>query len=415
LGIAGVFFFFCLALLPQSPPTSSLVGDERALCQRLQEGEEYRTPLPDLVRYGQRVFEASFTLLEGAGRPLTKGTGLPITDPSRALVFPRAVNRVSGPDANSCFGCHNQPAAGGAGDFATNVFVLAQRFDFADFSDRDVTPVKFSSDERGHAVTLSTIGNSRSTPSLFGLGYYEMLARQITQDLQSLRASLEPGATVQLTSKGITFGFLTRRDNGTWDTSRVEGLAPESLRCSNPTDPPSLMILPFHQAGAVVSIREFTVNSFNQHLGMQATERFGIGTDPDGDGVTNELNATDITACTLFQAALPVPGRVIPSSSERRDAARLGEVQFAAIGCVRCHIPALPLDRRGWIFTEPSPLNKTGTLSAQTMKPISLDLSSADLPNPGWTRKAASSWFRSSPISNCTTSAPARLMPTTRT
>jgi hypothetical protein len=348
----------------------------------VQEGDEYRIPLSALLRYGRRVFEAHFTLLEGAGRPLTKGTGLPITDPSHALVFPRAVNRISGPDANSCLGCHNQPVTGGAGDLATNVFVLAQRFDFADFSGRDVTPAKSSNDERGHAVTLSTVGNSRSTPGLFGLGYYEMLARQITQDLQSLRNSLDPGATVQLTSKGIAFGRLTRRDNGAWDTSRVEGIPPESLRSANPVDPPSLIILPFHQAGAVVSIREFTVTSFNQHLGMQATERFGIGTDPDGDGISNELNAADITACALFQAALPVPGRVVPSTLERQNAARLGEAQFSAIGCARCHMPALPLDRRGWIFTEPGPLSKEGTLSAQTVKAVSLDLSSPDLPQP---------------------------------
>jgi hypothetical protein len=31
-----------------------------------------------------------------------------------------------------------------------------------------------------------------------------------------------------------------------------------------------------HQAANVVSLREFTNNAFNQHHGMQSTERFGL-------------------------------------------------------------------------------------------------------------------------------------------
>ena len=44
---------------------------------------------------------------------------------SGPLTGPR-FTRVSAPEANSCAGCHNQPQAGGAGDFVANVFVLAQ-------------------------------------------------------------------------------------------------------------------------------------------------------------------------------------------------------------------------------------------------------------------------------------------------
>lgn len=46
--------------------------------------------------------------------------------------------------------------------------------------------------------------------------------------------------------------------------------------------PPSLVIRPFHQAGRVVSLREFSNNAFNHHHGIQSSERFGAGTDPDG-------------------------------------------------------------------------------------------------------------------------------------
>jgi hypothetical protein len=58
----------------------------------------------------------------------------------------------------------------------------------------------------------------------------------------------------------------------------------------------------------VVSLREFTNNAFNHHHGIQSTERFGKDTDPDGDGHMNEMTRADVTAATLFQAQLPVPG-----------------------------------------------------------------------------------------------------------
>jgi hypothetical protein len=231
------------------------------------------------------------------------------------------------------------------------------------------------------AVTLQSIANSRSTTDMFGSGYYEMLARQITADLQKIRDSLQAGEHAPLISKGISFGVLKRRMDGTWDTSGVEGLPAQSTASEDCQHPPSLLILPFHQAGAVVSLRQFTINAFNQHLGMQATERFGIDTDPDGDGITNELTRADITAATIFQATLPIPGRVVPKDPEVRKAVAEGERLFSAIGCVSCHIPALPLDREGWIYTEPNPYNPPGNLQPGGAATFSADLTAQGLPS----------------------------------
>jgi hypothetical protein len=64
-------------------------------------------------------FHAKFTAQEGAGRPLSKGTGAPLSDLSSALVFPRNFDRISSPDSNSCSGCHNAPILGGGGDRVT--------------------------------------------------------------------------------------------------------------------------------------------------------------------------------------------------------------------------------------------------------------------------------------------------------
>jgi len=147
-------------------------------------------------------------------------------------------------------------------------------------------------------------------------------------------------------------------------------------------DPPSLIIRPWHQAGNVVSLREFTNNAFNQHHGIQSTERFGLNTDPDGDGFTNEMTRADVTAVALFQATLQVPGRVIPNDPAVEQAVLLGEKLFEKARCVSCHIPSLTLDRRGWIYTEPNPYNPRGNLRTGETQTVRVDLSSNLLPLP---------------------------------
>jgi hypothetical protein len=223
---------------------------------------------------------------------------------------------------------------------------------------------------------------------LFGSGYIEMLARQMTADLQALRNGVAPGGSVALVTKGVSFGTLRRSADGTWNTSGVEGLSAGSLASANAASPPSLVIKPFHQAGAVVSIREFTNNAFNHHHGMQSAERFGVGTDVDGDTFTNELTSADISAATVFQATLPPPGRVIPRFRPLEQAVLRGEQLFVSVGCSHCHVQALPLDHGGWIFTEPNPFNPPGNLQLQsahgkTGQPVlALNLNSKVLPGP---------------------------------
>jgi CxxC motif-containing protein (DUF1111 family) len=142
------------------------------------------------------------------------------------------------------------------------------------------------------------------------------------------------------------------------------------------------VIRPWHQAANVVSLREFSNTAFNQHHGLQSTERFGVDTDPDGDGVKNELTRADITAVSVFQAALQVPGRVIPRDREIEQAALNGEKVFSQIGCASCHIPRLPLDKKGWIYSEPNPYNPPGNLRTGETKTLYMDLASDELPAP---------------------------------
>lgn len=134
---------------------------------------------------------------------------------------------------------------------------------------------------------------------------------------------------------------------------------------------------------------------------MQAEEQFGLNTDPDGDGFTNELTTADLTAVSIFQATLAVPGRVIPNDPAVERANLKGEALFNQIGCATCHAtlpltaknnPGLP-GQPGWIYFEPNPYNpNTGPNSPNLQLgpanyPISapalpVDLTDDDLPQP---------------------------------
>ncbi len=361
-----------------------VIGREVAIADHLRDGEEFMVPLPELLAHGQELFAANWTSQEGAGRPLSKGTGAMLSDSDNPLTFPRNFNRISGPDANSCAGCHNAPfgIAGGGGDIVANVFVLGQRFDFVTFDLADYLRTKGMVDESGAERTIQTLANNRATLGMFGAGYIEMLARQMTADLQAIRDTVAVGQYKPLFTKGVSFGILGRRADGAWDTARVEGLPAPSLLTTGATDPPSLLIRPFHQAGAVVSLRQFSINAFVQHHGIEAEERFGVGSDPDGDGFVNEMTRADVTAVSIYQATLAVPGRVIPNDPLIEQAVWQGEQLFTTIGCAVCHMPTLPLENNGWLFSEPNPYNPSGNLQPNGVAPLVVDLTDERLPSP---------------------------------
>src|SRR5438105_4966570 len=333
------------------------IGREVAIPRHLQNGEEFQISLSRLLQFGEQLFTANWTVQDGQGRPLAKGVSAPtlLSDVSSPLVFPRNFNRFSAPKAKSCAGCHNLPIVGGAGDIVGNVFVLGQRFDSITMDHSDAMPTRGAVDESGRFVNALNFADSRATPGMFGSGYLELLAREITADLRAIESALQPGQSAELVSKGIVFGRIVRKPDGTWDVSNVAGLPPQAINSSGASDPPSLILQSWHQVGNVVSLRQFTVNAFNHHHGMQAEERFGTGIDQDGDGFINELTRADITAATLFQAAMAVPGRVIPDDPVLQSAILNGETLFAKIGCASCHIPSLPLNNS--MYTEPNPYN----------------------------------------------------------
>src|SRR5262249_16668317 len=155
--------------------------------------------------------------------------------------------------------------------------------------------------------------NERNTLGMMGAGPIEMLAREMSAELIAIREDAAKEARAcghsvrkPLVAKGVSFGQILVEPDGIVDPPRIEGVDWD------------LIVKPFHQKGAVVSLREFSNTAMNHHHGMQSVERFGEGVDADGDGVVNELTVGDITAVTIYQAALNTPGRVLPAHPARR-------------------------------------------------------------------------------------------------
>jgi len=340
---------------PLAPPSTTHAG-----------GPLDAAALQSLVDSGEALFTRRFSVAEGGTRPMATQAILP-TKRRRA---PRSdYARTSGLDANACSGCHNVPVIGGAGDFSANVFV-SEGFRQADF---DSTDPQFS--------------NERNTNHLFGAGLVELLAREMSRELQRARrdaldAARLDGEAVRasLSAKGVDFGTLLAHPDGRVDTRGLDGVDAD------------LVIRPFGTKGVMTSLRQFTVNALNHHHGIQAEERFGARwtdeADFDQDGLAHEIGAHGVSALVAWQATLPPPGRRVPvrdaagralntaTRAAWTRAAGRGEAAFGALGCSDCHRPALPLD--SLVFHDPGDFDAAGTLRRGEVPGMQYDLALRD-------------------------------------
>ncbi len=311
--------------------------------------------IPDLIERGRVLFKAKFTTQDGAGRPKATQAIIPT---KRKSGVNAAFSRTSGPDANSCYGCHNDPIPGGSGDFVANVFV-SEGFESAQFDNTD-----------------PSFSNERHSIALMGSGLVELLAREMTADLQAQRAgavkqawSQGKDAAADLTSKGVRFGTLVAHPNGIVDLDHIEGVDAD------------LIVRPFSRKGVFTSLRQFTINAMNTHHGMEAMERFGArwtGThDFSESGVPDAVTSGDVSALVAFQASLAPPILRDDLPDDWTQARAKGEKEFAALGCSSCHMQTLPL--KSMIFSDPAPYDMAGTLRASESD-LSITFDLAKLP-----------------------------------
>ncbi len=343
----GLMAAVCLALSSSTAAESSSVPlrdiwSERTLADPVSPGDfQGRLELHELqslMDAGEHLFNARFTTLDGVGRPMATQAIIPT---KRKRASRSAFSRTAGMDANACASCHNVPLVGGAGDFTANVFV-SEGFQHTDF---DTTDPQFS--------------NERNTNHLFGAGLVELLAREMTVELQTQRAQALQSARasgqatrVELTAKGVNFGRLDVYPDGRVATDHIDGVDQD------------LVIRPFSHKGVMTSLRQFTINALNHHHGLQAVERFGqrwTGEDDhDEDGFSDEIGPGEVSALVAWQATLPPPGRMIPTDERWQAAAASGEKHFEQTGCNTCHRTSLPLESLD--FADPGTLDAAGTL-----------------------------------------------------
>jgi hypothetical protein len=300
-------------------------------------GKQY--PLKRAVADGKLLFATKFNVADGAGRPLATEHSFP----TRRSVPGPSFQRIAGPDAMSCAGCHNQPAVGGSGDFATNVFVAAPQFG-----------------ETLNESINAVFANERNTRSLWGIGGIEIAATEMSRELIRQRDTAIAQAKksghdveVKVSAKGIPFGTIVISPDGDLDSTRLVGIGPD------------LIIRPFNAKGTMVSIRDFTVVALNQHHGIESTEMFGEARtgfkDFDGSGVGPEFSTGQTTALSLWQASLAAP-------DNRGFQKHPGFKLFKQNGCDSCHIPSMHLQSN--VFLEPNEFNREGVLTPEDTKNV---------------------------------------------
>src|SRR5207245_5724462 len=117
-------------------------------------------------------------------------------------------------------------------------------------------------------------------------------------------------------SKGVRFGSVVAKPDGTTDSSGIQGVDPD------------LVVRPFGWKGRESKLRRFIEGGLRVHFGMQTVasvnghcknpnpNTFGTGPDchdPDADGVVDEINDTQLTALAVYAALLQAPALVLPS------------------------------------------------------------------------------------------------------
>ena len=318
----GIFLAVALlavmALADPPPGERPNLGPSRITQEQIATGD---LNLNQLRSAGQRVFTTPFNKLDGYGDgPMDVGDtvtpgGRPTLGGNGTLL------RVNGLDGQSCLECHSiisnatippRLGIGGVGGSVTNAMIKPTVMDPADLENFD-SVADFN-------------GRFANPPFIFGAGGVELLATEMTQDLLAQRdwAIQHPGTVVELISKGIGFGTIVADAIGQLDTTQIQGVDED------------LIVKPFGRKGEFTTTRDFDIEAMQFHFGMQPVEVFGENTDPDGDGVVNEIMIGELSALHVFVSSSAKPEQKPATAATVR-----GFNVFVDVGCAGCHVPEL--------------------------------------------------------------------------
>ncbi len=305
---------------------------------------------------------------------------MPEVNPNtQKIVYPYL--RLNGLDSQSCWECHNfigserlpdsrtyalsrkQSSSGGAGGFAGNAFINAN-------------------------LPNPIFMFIRNAPHVFGSGYAQELAEEMTLDLLGLRtialrdALANPGvaASQPLQAKTIDFGLFVVTYTGDPATKPALKTVIDQLNNLPGQNPPGfkiewdkiqgvssdLVVRPFQFKGIASTLRNFIRDACQFHFGMEPREiNPGFDTpsenhDSDNDGIPDELSLGDISALTVYTMAVRPPFEVQSRDEVENRLARRGrnifegnEVFTKAVSCGRCHTPSLRLMDSIAVITDP--------------------------------------------------------------
>ena len=360
---AGICFIACFSVgRAQSPVFAPDVNIDQA---QLLSG---KYPLRKVLESGGQFFTTPYTPIDGMG----EGAEGPRAA-QRAAMYPANPSfpflRVNGLDSQSCYECHNSIGSYRVPGTVSNALIrkpgtVSGSGGFN--SDAFINP-NFPT----HLTELV-----RNPPHVFGTGYTQQLASEMTFELQNLRLEAQAQAkknpnvlqTKPLMAKTTSFGiFRTTYDptkGFTDDYTAVEGVSID------------LVVRPFQWKGIASSVRHFVRDALDFHFSMQAVEKVGIDSDPDQDGVKNEVSVGNVSAIVSFVTMTRPPSQEIPVGKEKTVA--LGAQLFQGKGspriasglmCATCHTPSLKLDNAVLSIENPPLPTPTPSPSATPCRP----------------------------------------------
>ncbi len=288
---------------------------------------------------------------------------------TRKIVYPYL--RLNGLDSQSCWECHNFIGTERLPD--TRTFALS----------RKQSPSGGAAGFAGNAFINANLPNPifmfiRNPPHMFGSGYVQELAEEMTLDLLGLRtiavkdALANPGvaASQPLQAKTIDFGFFVVTYTGDPAGKPTLQTVINELNDHPGQNPPGfqiqwdkiqgvsadLVVRPFQFKGIASNMRNFVRDACNFHFGMEPREiNPGFDTptenhDSDNDGIPDELSLGDVSALTVYALTVRPPFQVQSRDEAENRLARRGrsifegdEIFTKAVSCARCHTPSLHL------------------------------------------------------------------------
>lgn len=326
---AAVLLAFGATARAEEPGEAPKLPDDLIQHQDIEDGA---LTLDEIRLAGLQVFTSPFNGLDGygdgpmnltdfitpGGRPTLQGNGTFL--------------RINGLDAQTCLECHSILSAdvvparlgiGGVGGSNSNAMALT-------------ASVEMDNPTLDGAVPFT--GRFINPPFLFGSGGVELLANEMTTELQELKAYAlaNPGTRVDLITKGVHFGSIITNYHGELDTSLVEGVDHD------------LVIRPFGRKGEFFSVRQFDIEAMSFHFGMQPLEIVGEDVDGDGDGVVNEVTVGELSALSVFLTTMerPLMDPLTPT-------AQAGGARFVQMGCADCHRPTMVTEGRTLAYRFP--------------------------------------------------------------